>query len=529
MSEREGSGAPPGCQKRIYWTLWGVICDKGAEAVSSGNQQPPGGGTGSEVDLEGSDLTDGLLDESGVSPDARRPARKLGAAPALALVAGSMLGIGIFITPAKVASGVGTPFEFTMMWLFGGIAALCGALALAELGAMLPRSGGDYAYLRRAWGPGVAYAAGWLQLLVIFPGSLASVAVATSSYQFPLLWERATGSPMPATVGIGPIDISTPHLAAALIILALTGLNHLGVKISGALQIVVTLIPLAVLTVSSFAVVMGGDHHVAQVTQAAEAAADAGANLHGGGWADFGRAYLGVYFAYSGWNAAIYVGGEIRNPGRNLPRALVGGTTAVTGVYLILCLGFLAVFGFDALPGVGEAGTAAASALYGEAGVTAITLLICLAMLGSLNGTTMIGSRIAFAMARKGDCFAAAGRLDRRFETPAVALWLQAGLALVLLFAIPDLDKLIDYTSSAMLITGTLTVLSVLVLRRREPGLARPYKVTAYPWPPLLYAASSVFVLILVIADRDPSVLIAVAWFALALVYYRFLRRARSK
>src|SRR5690606_28692956 len=155
------------------------------------------GGTGADLDAEVSERSDVLVDETEPPAGSRRPSRQLGAVPALALVAGSMLGIGIFITPAKVASGVGGSTEFVLMWLFGGIAALCGALALAELGAMLPRSGGDYAYLRRAWGPGVAYAAGWLQLLVIFPGSLASVAVATSSFQMPVLWERVAGTPMP--------------------------------------------------------------------------------------------------------------------------------------------------------------------------------------------------------------------------------------------------------------------------------------------------------------------------------------------
>src|SRR5690606_36112960 len=129
MSEREGSGAPPGCQKRIYWTLWGVFCDKGAEAVSGGKQQVRGdggrGGTGADLDAEVSERSDVLVDETEPPAGSRRPSRQLGAVPALALVAGSMLGIGIFITPAKVASGVGGSTEFVLMWLFGGIAALC--------------------------------------------------------------------------------------------------------------------------------------------------------------------------------------------------------------------------------------------------------------------------------------------------------------------------------------------------------------------------------------------------------------------
>lgn len=460
------------------------------------------------------------------SGEGELPSRRLTALPAFALVAGSMLGIGIFITPAKVAAGSVGPGSFLAMWLLGGIAALCGALALAELGAMMPRSGGDYAYLRRAWGPGTAYAAGWLQLLVIFPGSLASVAVATSSFQLPVLYARAVGSPMPEVLTIFGLDFATPHVAAAMLIVLLTALNHVGVKISGLVQVIVTSIPLLVLLISSIAV-LAGDASAAAATEAVQAqAGEVGNTLELG---DIGRAYLGVYFAYSGWNAAIYVGGEIQDPGRNLPRALIGGTGVVTAVYLVLCMGFLAVFGFAALRGVGEAGTAAAVALYGDAGVTVITSLILLAMLGSLNGTTMIGSRIAFAMARKGDCFSACGRLDSRFGTPAVALWLQAGLSLLLLAAVPDLDALIDYTSSAMLITGTLTVMAVVVLRKRDPELPRPYKVLAYPWPPILYGVSSLAVLLIVVLDRDPSVLVAVAWFAGALAWYRLRRGAEPE
>jgi APA family basic amino acid/polyamine antiporter len=237
-------------------------------------------------------------------------------------------------------------------------------------------------------------------------------------------------------------------------------------------------------------------------------------------------AYLPVYFAYSGWNAAIYVGGEIEQPKRNLPRALIGGTAAVTLLYLILCAGFLSVFSLDALAGVGEAGTAAAEAMFGPIGVTVVTGLIVLAMVGSLNGSVLTGSRIAYAMGRQGDCAPAAGTLHPRFSTPAVALWMQCGIALALLFfdlALfgDGLDTLIAYTSSAMLITGTLTVLAVVQLRRRQPELARPYKTWAYPLPPVLYAVSSLLVLVILAHQGDPSVWIAFGWFAAALLFYR--------
>jgi APA family basic amino acid/polyamine antiporter len=244
-------------------------------------------------------------------------------------------------------------------------------------------------------------------------------------------------------------------------------------------------------------------------------------------------AYLPVYFAYSGWNAAIYVGGEIRNPARNLPRALLGGTAVVTALYLILCFGFLEVFGLEGLANVGEAGTAAAQAIFGPLGVTILTALIVLAMIGSLNGSVLTGSRIAFAMGRQGDCVRAAGDLHPRFSTPATALWMQCGIALVLLaldlslFG-DGLDTLIAYTSSAMLITGTLTVLAVPILRRRMPLLERPYRTWLYPLPPIIYVSSCLFVLGVLARQGHPSVWLAGGWFTAALIFHRLFRRGRD-
>lgn len=454
------------------------------------------------------------------SQDTRsEPPRKLTALPALALVAGSMLGIGIFIMPAQVAANVGGPWAFLAMWLVGGLAALFGALCLAELGAMMPRSGGDYEFLHIGWGPGIAFAAGWLQLLVIFPGSLASVAVATAEFQLPVLLGDWAGG---ETSLLG-ISVATPRLLAAALIIILTVINHIGVRIAGWVQVLVTVVPIAVLLIVSAYVL--GDSGVSEALRTEPSTGEAGGE---GSLSSLGRAYLKVYFAYSGWNAALYVAGEIKDPGRNLPRALVGGTSTVTGLYVLLCLGFLVLFGFAELPNIGEAGTAAAIALFGPAAVTTITLLILLAMIGSLNGTVLIGSRIGYAMAQRGDCPREVGRLHPRHNTPHLALWLQALIAIILIASPFNLNQLIDYTSSAMLITGTLTVLTVVVLRRKLPNEPRPYRTTLHPLPVLGYTISSVLVLILVVLDRDPSVLVAVGWFAGALLVWRLVMKRRQ-
>ena len=403
------------------------------------------------------------------------------------------------------------------MWLLGGVAALFGALSLAELGAMMPRSGGDYAYLRLGYGKGVAFAAGWLQLLAIFPGSLASVAVATSTYQLPVL----LGPQFSVPIEFLGMSIPASHFWAAVIILTLTVINHVGIHVSGIVQVLVTSVPLTVLLVATMFVL--GERGLS----GAAAFDEVGTIGEIPGVDALARAYLPVYFAYSGWNAAIYVGGEIRNPGKNLPRALVGGTLLVTFLYIVLCTGFLAVFSMGDLAGVGEAGTAAAQTMFGPTGILAITALILLAMMGSMNGTVMTGSRIGYAMAQKGDCLRSAAHLDGRFGTPTVALWLQAAIAMALLLTGQHLGDLIEYTSSAMLITGTLTVLAVVILRRRMTKARRPYRTWMYPVPPVVYGVSSVLVLAVLVLEGDPSVLAAVVWFAAALLFYRLRHRHR--
>lgn len=452
--------------------------------------------------------------------------RTLGVSHAVALVAGSMLGIGIFIAPPVVAEQLHGPGVFLLVWFAGGLSALFGALCVAELGAMMPRAGGDYPYLRLAYGPGLAYAAGWLQLLAIFPGSLAAMAVGTAQYQFPVMLGGAYDL---------PIFFGHPEFGWAIaLVVILTAVNHLGVVMSGRFQLFVTAIPVAILLVACIAVF---------VTR----------GIDDGAWAQAGSerfdlpsfesiavAFLPVYFAYSGWNAAIYIGGEIRDPARNLPRALVGGTLVVTALYLVLCIGFLAVFSMGALANTGEAGTAAAAALFGPLGETVVTILIGLAMIGSINGSVLTGSRIAYAMARHGDFPRVAGRLHPRFGTPGVALWLQAAWSIVLIL-LQTFEQLVDYASAAMLITGTLTVMAVMVLRRNEPAMPRPYRTWGYPWTPLAYAVSSVSVLVWIAirglesdahSRHAHAVGLAVMWFALALLFHRCVvapRRNRER
>jgi APA family basic amino acid/polyamine antiporter len=438
--------------------------------------------------------------------------RRLSPLGAMSLVAGSMLGIGIFISPPVVADHIDRPGAFLLIWLLGGLSALFGALSIAELGAMMPRAGGDYPYLRLAYGPGLAFAAGWLQLLAVFPGSLAAMAVGTSEFQLPIMLGDVYD--WPRSLGADPVMV----WAIALVV-GLTAVNHFGVVVSGRLQVVVTAVPVAILLVGTFAVLL---YHGTEGGALASAGRDMRMPVMGG----FALAFLKVYFAYSGWNAAIYVGGEIRRPGQNLPRALVGGTLGVTVLYLVLCVGFLAVFTMADLANTGEVGTAAARVIFGPWGELLVTLSILFCMLGSINGTILTGSRISYAMACDGQCIPQAGRVHERYGTPTVALWLQAGWTILLMFT-HSFEQLIDYASAAMLITGTMTVVAVFVLRRKLRDVPRPYRTWGYPFTPALYVLSSLAVLAVLLAELDPSVFLGVGWFVAAWLFHRLFMRDR--
>jgi APA family basic amino acid/polyamine antiporter len=299
-------------------------------------------------------------------------------------------------------------------------------------------------------------ATGWLQLLATFPGSLAAMAVGTATFQLPVLLGEFVREP----VDLWVCTIDGPTFWAVGIVVVLTALNHIGVVLSGAVQLVLTMVPLAVLLVVSLFVV--GDVGTVEV--------GAGHDLEL--WpvpaaAALAAAYLPVYFAYSGWNAAIYIGGEIREPGRNLPRGHrrdAGGARAVHGAERRVPHG---VRRGTTWRTSARRGRRRRGAVRATSGVVVVTVMILLAMLGSINGTVMTGSRIAYAMASRAT--SRGGRAAARpLRHAGVALWAQAALAIGLI-TFQGFERLMRYASCAMLISGSLTVYSVVRLRRRMP------------------------------------------------------------
>ena len=444
--------------------------------------------------------------------------RVIGPLGGFAIVAGSMLGIGIFLSPPIVAGYVAAPALFLSVWAAGGLTALAGAVACGELGAMLPRAGGDYVFQYEAFGPSVAFASGWALFTAIFCGSIAAMSVAICSYQLPaLLGVELSGVVLELPWG----PLSRAHLAALVLVPVLTFLNTLGAQPSARTQAVLTFVPIAALTLFSvLAVARGG-------APAAPAAAVPALTLGG-----LVLAYNAVYFAYSGWINVIYVGGEVSEPGRNIPRALIGGTLAVTALYLLLCTGFLRVLGMEGIASAGEAGSATAGVLGGDTAKLALTALIASALLASINGTILGGARVAFAMAERGHMPSRLGGIAGHGDAPRAALWTQAAIAMLLIVS-GGFEDLLQMTSLTMVLTGALTVSCVFVLRRKRPELPRPYRATAYPWLPGLYVASCALVMGVMLTRAvvgEPGArypLLGLAIFVAAFGGHRLLSRQR--
>ncbi len=413
--------------------------------------------------------------------------RVIGPVAGASIVAGSMLGIGIFLSPPIVAANVPSLVGFFMLWVLGGLTALSGAVACAELATLMPRSGGDYVFQREAFGDSLAFASGWVLFGPIFCGSIASMAVGLCTYQLPVLLGRDL-SGVAFTLPLLGWPVAWSQVAALVLVPLLTMLNSLGARPSARTQALLTLIPIAILSVGSFYAISVGVGAGAPASEQAPASA-ASFSMHG-----VVVAYLAVYFAYSGWANIIYVAGEVEQPQVNLPRSQVGGTLAVMALYLLLCAGFVRTLGFAGLAPAGEAGSAAAGALFGDLGRLLITILIASALVASINGTILGGPRVAYAMGKHGAAWRWLGHLSPRTKVPVRSLWTQAAISAALIVS-GRFEELLAMVSLTMVVTGSLTVGSLFVLRRKDPDAPRPYRALGYPWLPSLYLISSVLVI----------------------------------
>ena len=408
--------------------------------------------------------------------------RYLGPLDGAGVVVSNVIGGGIFFLPALVAQLVAQPSLMIGVWVAGGVLAFAGAMSYAELAAMRPRAGGEYVYLREAFGPLTAFLTGWTSFVAGFSGAIAASSVALASYMGRFLPAAADTQPLAAaTFGSVALTVSPQSILALTVIASLTAVHVVGL---GPGRFVQNL--LAGMKVTLLVLFVGIGFTVGQGSWTNSAAAVV--PVAGTSWL---LALLPVMFAYSGWNAAAYLAEEIRTPQRNVPLALGLGTVIVIAIYVMLNLLYLYALPIAEFATVdGNIADVAAERLFGSVVAVPIALASIVMIAASISAMVFAGPRVYFAMAEDGQCFPAAARLHSRFRTPANAIVAQSVWSSLLVLT-GTFQQLVDYTAFAVVLFAGVAVMALFVLRHRHPAADRPFKAWGYPIAPFVFVVTS--------------------------------------
>ncbi len=450
--------------------------------------------------------------------------RSLGLYDATMMVAGSMIGSGIFIVSADMSRVIGSAGWLLFLWILSGAITMMAALCYGELAGMMPKAGGQFVYIERAWGKFISFLYGWTVFTVIQTGVIAAVAVAFAKYSavfFPAL------SPDNILFVIGPVKIAASQLFAIALIVFLTYINSRGIQNGKMIQTIFTsakLLALALLIVMG--ILIGLQHQTlfsnfSDMWNAQTTFKDAGGNWiveHISGIAlvlALGTAIIGSLFSSDAWNNITFIAGEVREPQKNIPRSLIMGTGIVTVLYLLANVSYLSLLPLKgtahatdiigqgiqfAGAGTDRVGTAAASLIFGNVAVYIMAALIMVSTFGCNNGIILAGGRVYYAMAKDGLFFKQAEQLNNN-GVPAFAMWIQAVWASVLCLS-GTYGDLLDYTTFASLLFYIVTIAGIFILRRREPNAERPYKVIGYPLMPILYIVLALSICIILLYTK---------------------------
>jgi APA family basic amino acid/polyamine antiporter len=446
--------------------------------------------------------------------------RELGAWSAVSIVVGTVIGSGIFLVPRAMILRVGTPSIVFFIWIFGGLLSLAGALSYAELAAAIPEAGGEYAYLREAYGPMWGFLYSWTQMWVAKSGSIATLATGFFYYLttfFPSLDRVLYSIPLPIGPRGGPLEIRSGQLFAMALILALAWLNYYGVKLGGNVQVAVTITKVALIAFVIFAGLVFGSAHAPETHPAASLTI-----------AGFFAALVAALWAYDGWNNVSMVSSEVRNPQRNLPLALIGGTAAVIVIYLLANAAYFHVLSASE---VGSSTRVAAEMMrhvMGSPGAAAVSIAAMISIFAALNGSILTGARVPYAAARQGYFFAAIARVNSKYRTPGVSIWaLSIWSALLVLSG--RYEQLFTYVIFSSWILYAMTAAAVLVLRKKQPDLPRPYRTLGYPWVPIVFVLVAFILIVSTLLDSPRESLMGIALILLGVPFYFYWKKQRSK
>lgn len=419
------------------------------------------------------------------------------------VVIANMIGTGIFTTTGLMLGILESGWMVLLCWLVGGLIALAGALCYAELAAQMPRAGGEYVYLREIYGPLPAFLCGWTSFFVGFSAPVAAAAVAFSLYM--------------TAAGVLSDSWAAQKTASALVILVFTGVHYMGLRFGTRVQNLLTGLNLTLLV----GLILAGFGAEKANWQFLAAGSGFWAS---GKWGQMATALLWVMFAYSGWNAASYLAEEVEKPERTLPRSLLTGTATVMVLYLLLNLFLFSAAPIEKLRNVEPVAAAAVGELFGTGAGRWLAVAVSLALVSAMSAFMLIGPRVYFAMARDGLFFPFAARIHPRFETPAFSIVAQ-GVCAAVMAVTGTFGQLLTYIGFALGIFPWLTVLGVILLRRRQPARLRPYRVWGYPLLPCFYLGLMGWVMVASLVSNPKPPLIAIATVAAGIPAYYLIAR----
>lgn len=447
------------------------------------------------------------------------------------LVIGTVIGTGVFLKSAVMAQEVGSPALVLAAWVAAGFLSLAGALSYAELGALLPQAGGEYIYLRRAYGDAPAFLFGWMRFSIASTGSIAILAIGFATFLSAVLplttvWLEHNYTLLGQEIHW---QFGTKQIVALGAILVFSAINCIGIVFGGRVQSVLTLLKvlgIAVVVVGVFS--LSGTASWANLRSAAGSAKITGISA-------FGAAMLAALWAYDGWNAMPMVGGEVRNPGRNIPRALIGGMLAVMAIYCLANLAYFYALPFAEVVSSSSTGhphalpvaTKAAQTFLGDWGGKLISIAFILSALGALNGLILSSARVPFAMARDGLFFSRFSEVNAGSHVPVWSIIIQAVWASVLAVS-GSYDQLTDYVIFASWIFYGMTTSAVFVLRRKMPDAPRPYKTLGYPLIPVVFVLVALWLTINTLVARPVESATGLILIALGLPVFAYYRRQRK-
>ena len=446
--------------------------------------------------------------------------RRLGPLDAAAIIVSNVIGGGILFLPPLIAANVPNPVLFLGIWLAGGVLAFCGAMAYAELAALRPRAGGEYVYLREAYGSLAGFLTGWTSFVAGFAGAMAASAMVFVLYLDRFIPGSANNTPFfSLPLPYVPLNVSRQTLIATAAVWLFAFVHIRGVgpgRVFTNLLTVLKVTALLVFIAIGFAIGAGDSANLEQATGVVSPTS----------WL---LALIPVMFTYSGWNAAAYMAEEVRNPGRNVPLALALGTAAVTVIYLLLNVLYLYVMPVGELAAVkGSVLDVVAERLLGVRAGDIMGVVSIISLAAGINAWTFAGPRVYYAMARDGVFFPAAARIHPKYKTPSTSIAAQAAWATVLILT-GSLDALANYVGFAITLFAGVAVAAVFVLRAREPNAPRPFKAIGYPVTPAIFVLVSIAMVVNAFY-RDPVIALTGAAVILAGIplYLWFTRKTKN-